>query len=81
MLTEKLKKAYDDFALESNVLESDIAEARKKVNETEIEAQLHIQYKERKNKGDQDCESRRHQREERELEEKIAKLKRELETE
>lgn len=52
MLTEKLKKAYDDFALESNVLESDIAEARKKVNETEIEAQLHIQYKERKNKGD-----------------------------
>lgn len=80
-LTEKLKKACDEFAVESNVLEGDIAEARKKLNETEIEAQLHIQYKERKNKGDQDCESRKYSQIEREMEEKIAQLKRELETE
>ena len=69
LLTEKLKKACDDFAQESNVLEQDIADARKKVNETEIETQLHLQYKERKNKGDQDCESRKYSRIERDMEE------------
>lgn len=54
---------------------------RKRVNETEVEAQLHIQYRERKLKGDQDCESRQHQKIERQLEEEIEQLRKELATE
>lgn len=55
----------ETFTQESTALELDIQEMRKRVNETEVEAQLHIQYRERKLKGDQDCESRQHQKIER----------------
>ena len=41
-LTEKIKKACDDFAQEAEEKEQQIQELRKKVNETDVEAQLHI---------------------------------------
>ena len=71
----------ETFTQESTALELDIQEMRKRVNETEVEAQLHIQYRERKLKGDQDCESRQHQKIERQLEEEIEQLRKELATE
>ena len=54
---------------------------RRKVNETEIESELHIQYMERKFKGGQDCESRKYCKLERGLEEEIERLRKEIQTE
>ena len=71
----------DTFTIESQGLETEIADMRKRVNETEVEAQLHIQYRERKLKGDQDCESRQHEKIEKLLEQECEQLLKELATE
>jgi hypothetical protein len=76
-----MKEECDRFAQESNTLEVDISDMRRRVNETEIEAQLHIQYMERKFKGDQDCESRGYSKKERELEDDIERIRKEIQTE
>lgn len=80
-LTARLKEEMDKYATETSALENDISERRKIVNETEIEAQLHLQYTERKLKGEQDCEARKYNQKETALQEEIARLKRELHTE
>lgn len=54
---------------------------RKKVNETEVEAELHIQYKERQLKGAQDCIARHYDEEEYKLKEEIERLSADLATE
>jgi hypothetical protein len=73
--------ACDIFAQDSHNFETDISEMRKKVNETEVEAELHIQYKERYLKGAQDCQAREYERIEHDLKERIERLRADLETE
>lgn len=61
--------------------EKEITSMRQRVNEQEVEAQLHIQYKRRKLEGEQDCLNRQFEKTERTLEEEITKLRKELTTE
>lgn len=61
--------------------EKEITSMRQRVNEQEVEAQLHIQYKRRKLEGEQDCLNRQFEKTERTLEEEITKFRKELTTE
>lgn len=53
----------------------EIQEAKKKLNETKTEAELHTQYLERQIEGTQSCTDRKYKKEITYLEERIAKLK------
>ena len=57
-ITEDERKAKDDAAKQQFEDNLEILELKKKVNETEVESKLHIQYLERQIEGAQSCEDR-----------------------
>lgn len=76
---ERQKK--DEAAKQTHEDNLDIAEKKRTVNETEVEAKLHLQYYERKIEGDQSCRDRLYRKEEQKLENQINQLKQQLGTE
>lgn len=57
-VTEDERRAKDEAAKQQHEDNLEIAEKKKTVNETEVEAKLHIQYMERFIEGAQSCEDR-----------------------
>lgn len=80
-VTEDMRKAQDEHAAENDERDQEIKDLKKRLNETEVEAALHIQHLENCIKGEQDCQNRLYLKEETALEEEIKQLKSQIETE
>ena len=73
-LTQKIKKVTDDkrkaeneYVRETDENNQEITDLKKKVNEADVEAKLHIQYLERQIMGAQSCQDRLYKQQETEL--------------
>jgi hypothetical protein len=73
-VTDDERKAKEEAAKQQHEDNLDISEKKKTVNETEVEAKLHIQYQERFIEGKQSCDDRRFAKEESKMEAQIAAL-------
>ena len=87
-LTQKIKKVTDDkrkaeneYVRETDENNQEITDLKKKVNEADVEAKLHIQYLERQIMGAQSCQDRLYKQQETELMNQIKTLELELATE
>ena len=57
-VTDDYKKAQTEYVRETDDNNVEIADLKKKVNEADVEAKLHIQYLERQIQGAQSCRDR-----------------------
>lgn len=80
-LTEDERKAKDETAKQQHEDNLEIQEKKKLVNETDIEAKLHIQYMERHIEGAQSCQDRLYKKTETAMIEQIETIRKQLETE
>ncbi len=80
-LTEDERKAKDEAAKQQHEDNLEIQEKKKLVNETDIEAKLHIQYMERHIEGSQSCQDRLYKKTETAMIEQIETMRKQLETE
>ena len=80
-VTEEYRKAQNEYVRETDENNQEIADLKKKVNEADVEAKLHIQYLERQIQGAQSCQDRLYKQEETELMNQIKVLEAELATE
>ena len=80
-VTEEKRKAENEYVRETDENNQEIADLKKKVNEADVEAKLHIQYLERQIQGAQSCKDRLYKQEETELLNEIKRLEAELATE
>lgn len=80
-VTDDERKAKDETAKQQHEDNLEISEKKKLVNETEVEAKLHIQYMERFIEGQQSCKDRLYKKEETKMERQIDALRKQLETE
>lgn len=54
-VTDEYRRAQNEYVRETDENNTEIAELKKKVNEADVEAKLHIQYLERQIQGTQSC--------------------------
>ena len=80
-VTENERKAKDETAKQQHEDNLEIAEKKKTVNETEVEAKLHIQYQERFIEGAQSCQDRLYKKVESQMQAQIDALTKQLDTE
>jgi len=80
-ISEDERKAKDETTKQQHEDNLEISEKKKTVNETEVEAKLHIQYQERFIDGAQGCQDRIYRKEESKMEMQIEALKKQLDTE
>ena len=57
-VTEEYRKAQNEYVRETDENNQEISDLKKKVNEADVEAKLHIQYLERQIQGAQSCQDR-----------------------
>ena len=80
-LTEDERRAKDETAKQQHEDNLEIQEMKKKVNETDIEAKLHIQYMESHIEGAQSCQNRLYKKTETGMLEQIESMRKLLDTE